>query len=210
MAARKKPVSKTVEDLETTTSPKPAILRQFTEGDEAHPGFTFFRIYYEGKEGREGLWPIIAKKLRPGDDPIFGDAAKGEVLVPGNAPGDYANIGFLVRRFDEALPSFEKNVGVHVKIVLDPDEAWHGAYERVRAYVRSHFVALGHAAILVAHIPGSACLAGNGSHIHCIVLSRKLTINGFAEVDYVLCSDRGHASAWKAWQEHLAAEGSTS
>ena len=63
-ATRKKPGV----DLKTATSPVSAILRQFTEGDGELPGLTFFRMYYDCKIGREGLWPMVQKKLRPVDD----------------------------------------------------------------------------------------------------------------------------------------------
>jgi hypothetical protein len=56
--------------------------------------------------------------------------------------------------------------------------------------------------ILVAHVPGVAGLDGYGNHVHCIVPSRPLTINGFGGADHRLCSDKGYTealAAWKAW-----------
>ncbi len=57
--------------------------------------------------------------------------------------------------------------------------------------------------MLVAHVPGVAG-AMNRSHVHAMVLSRALTINGMGSVNHRLCSDLGHTDAWEAWQASLA------
>lgn len=178
-----------------------AVLRSFSKGEGEHPGFSFTRYWWQGEGPRDGISPWVRKKLRPGDDPIFGHAARSEVLLPPCAPGDYANIDFLLQRFDETLPPFENHAMVQVKLALDESEPWHSGYERVRAFARDHF-ADRFPVILVAHIPGTAGLEGNGSHVHCIVLSRFLSVNGLRGACHLLCSDRGYAAALSAWRQH--------
>lgn len=176
-----------------------AKLKQFSDGAGKQAGFSFTRYWWDGEGHRAGIAPWVRKKLRPGNDPIYGVAAKSEVLLPALASGEYMDLGFLLERFDKTLPPFERHAFVQTKISLDPNEPWHVGYERVRSYARNHFTR--HAVILVAHIPGTVGLEGNGSHIHCIVPSRLLGINGFGGACHHLCSDRGHVDAWMAWEE---------
>lgn len=155
---------------------------------------------------RQGISDLVTKKMYPGHHPEFGRAAKTEVLLSSNAPADYSDIDFLLRRCDETLPSFAIHAMVQVKILLSEDEPWHVGYERVRSYARKHF-ACEFAVILIAHIPALAGLTGTGSHVHCIVLPRPISINGFGGACTELCSDRGYDAARAAWESHLASEG---
>lgn len=189
--------------LEPTTSPATAELKQFTNGAGTKPGFTFTRYWWKGEGARAGIKPWIEKKVTPGDDPTFGHAAKWEVLIADDAPTDYADRDFLLERFDTRLQPFERHAFIQVKIALAPQESWVAGYERVRSYARGHFVAQRHPVILIAHVPGVAG-SGNASHVHAVVLSRELGINGFGEVNHRLCSDKGQADAWSAWQTHLS------
>ncbi len=168
---------------------------------DEHPDFGWFRYWYEAEVNRPSVTNWIEKKGAPGDDPKFGRAARIEVLLPPSAPADYANIEFLTQRFDETLPPFEKHALIQAKIFLGEEEAWHVGYERVRSFARQHF-AQRFAVILIAHIPGTAGLTGQGNHVHCAVLSRKLNINGFGGACTNLCSDRGYEAALAAWQDH--------
>lgn len=183
----------------------PARLKSFGKGDAEHPGFEFRRYWWEGKGPREGIRPWVHKKLRPGDDPEFGWAAKAEVLLPPCAPSEYMDIEVLLQRFDRMLPSFERHVMVQVKLTLDPDGPWHVGYERARGFARAH-LASRFPVIIVAHIPQTVGLEGFGSHVHCIALSRSLNINGFKRADYELCSDVGYEQALSAWRSTVAAE----
>jgi hypothetical protein len=183
--------------------PTSAGLKQFTNGAGGHPGFTFTRYWWEGDGPRAGIRSWVEKKLAPGDDPVFGRAAKWEVLIPDSAPADYADLDFLLERFDARLQPFERHVFIQVKITLDPGESWVAGYERVRAYARSHFAGQGHPVVIVAHVPGTAGSA-NASHVHVVVLNRSLGINGLGEVNHRLCSDKGNADAWDSWQAHLS------
>ena len=186
-------------------SAEPAKLKSFGKGDAEHPGFSFTRYWWSGRGYREGIEQWVRKKICPGDDPDFGFAAKGEVLLSASVPGVYANMRFLVESFDRSLPPFVRNVMVQVKIVLPQGEAWHIGYERVRGFARAHF-APRFPVILVAHIPSSASLDGYGNHVHCIVLSRPLDTNGFAGACPRLCSDIGYEEAVDAWRAWLATE----
>jgi hypothetical protein len=203
--AAAKPVARAATQLVPVNTPVAARLKSFGKGDADHPGFSFTRYWWEGEGPREGVEPWMHKKIRPGDHPEFGFAAKGEILLPHTAPGEYGNMLYALERFDETMP-FERHAMIQVKLSLDEEEPWHAGYERVRGFARSHF-ANRFAVILVAHIPGVAGLNGNGSHIHCIVLSRFLTINGFGGACYSLCSDTGYEEALTAWQEWTAREG---
>jgi len=186
-------------------TPTPGKLNSFLHDvREEHPDFAFTRYWYQDKKDREGISGWIDRKVRLGDDPKFGQATKAEVLLPATAPADYVDLAFLTRRYDEALPNFEKHAMIQTKIYLDPNEAWHHAYERVRAFARSHF-AHRFPVILIGHVPSCAGLHGNGSHVHVVVLPRGLTLNGLTEVDARLCSDKGYASALDAWREHKTA-----
>src|SRR5690606_41059594 len=99
-----------------------------------------------------------------------------------------------------------RHVMVQAKIVLDHDEPWHVGYERVRACSRSHFCRRGFPVIMVGHVPSIAGLNGYGSHVHCIVLARPITINGLGGPSHSLCSDKGYREARDAWKAWLAAE----
>lgn len=180
----------------------PAELKQFTNGGGFYPNFSFIRYWWEGEGPRAGIKPVIQKKLTPGDDPQFGKAAKWEVLIPDNAPSEFADFDRLLDRFDAMLPPFERHALVQVKIILDPQQSWVAGYERVRSYVRGHFLPAAHPVVLVAHVPGVAG-ATNRSHVHAMVLSRALTIDGMGIVNHRLCSDLGHTDAWAAWQAFL-------
>ncbi|HWK65713.1 MAG TPA: hypothetical protein VNS34_12270 [Rhizobiaceae bacterium] len=131
---------------------------------------------------------------------------KVEVLLPDTAPSDYANLAFLLRQVDETLPPFERHVMVQAKIALDASEPWHVGYERARAFARSHFCRRGFPVIMVGHVPSVAGLNGYGSHVHCIVLARPITINGLGGACHRLCSDTGYREARDAWKASLAAE----
>ncbi len=204
--ARPRAIAKKVVELVTTTAVEPAELKSYAWGDAAHPGFFFSRYWWEGLGPRAGITPWVEKKIQPGDDPVFGKAAKVEVLLPDTAPSDYANLAFLLRQVDEALPPFERHVMVQAKIALDPDEPWPAEYERVRAFARSHFCRR-FPVVMVTHVPSIAGLNGYGSHVHCIVLARPITINGLGGPCHPLCSDKGYREARDAWKAWLAAEG---
>ena len=168
---------------------------------EDHRDFAFSRHWYKAEENRIGVRSWFDKKLFPGKDSRFGCAAKYDLLVPPMAPGDLGRFGTLIERFDDTLPPYEQHAMVHVKIMLDPAEAWHVGFERVRSYARAHF-AHRFATILIAHVPGLVGLKGQGNHIHCAVLSREISINGLGGACTDLCSDRGYEAALAAWREH--------
>ena len=180
----------------------PTTMKSFTHAaKESDPEFSFGRYWYPDRDDRVGVQQWVHHKCILGNDPKFGLAAKVEVLLPPSAPSDYASLDFLLQRFDETLPPFEKHALIQTKIFLDEDEAWHVGYERVRSFARGHFAGR-FPVVLIAHIPSVGGLAGNGSHVHCVVLSRGLTINGFTGACTELCSDKGYRAARDAWRSH--------
>lgn len=200
-----KAVAKTaITQPKAVTTNEPATLKQFSQsGGE---GFAFTRYWWEGEGPRAGITPWVQKKLRPGDDPRFGACAKTEVLLSKAAPAIYAELPFLIEHFDHELPRHERHAMVQVKLVLDPEEPWHHGYERVRGFARAHFVSQNLPVILVAHVPSVGGLNGYGPHVHCIVLSRPININGLLGANYRLCSDTGCAEALAAWVAWTHAE----
>lgn len=201
-AASAKPV-RTVKN-QATADPAAAELKHFSNGAGSQPGFYFQRQWWEGEGPRPGIAPWVEKKIRVGNDPTFGIAARFEVLLPRYAPGEYAMLSHLLARFDATLPAYERHALVQVKIELPSHEPYHVGYEVVRAFARKHFtVERAHPVILVAHLPGTAG-SENKAHIHVIALSRELGPNGFGETSYRLCSDKGQADAWEAWLPFLA------
>lgn len=177
-----------------------AELKSFTNGAGAYPNFSFTRYWWNGDGPRAGIRALVMKKLAPGLDPVFGKAARSEVLIPDTAAPDYADAEFLLGQFDAKLPVFERHAFIQVKITLGAAGTWTAGYEQVRAYARGHFVMGGHPVVLAAHVPGAAG-SPNASHVHVIVPSRSLSINGFGETNYELCSDLGHSEAWEAWDK---------
>jgi len=182
-----------------------ATLKSFRQSDPEDAGFSFTRYWYDGPGLRSGVTSWVMAKIEPGSDPVFGKAAKTELLIPPDAPSIYASLPFLLEHFDKELPPYERHAMVQVKIALPPDEPWHAGYERVREYARAHF-ANRFPVILVGHVPSTAGLNGYGNHLHCIVLSRPLTINGLQGACHRLCSDKGYAEALAAWRAWRAAE----
>ncbi len=193
-------------ELPVSLAASSATLKTFCQRDPEDAGVSFTRYWYEGLGLRSGVASWVMAKVAPGDDPRFGKAAKVEVQLPRSAPGDYADLAFLLRQVEETLPPYERHVMIQLKLALDPEEPWHVGYERVRAFARHHFVSQRFAVILVAHVPSVAGLDGHGSHVHCIVLSRRLGINGLEGACYKLCSDRGCAEAFAAWRTWRGAE----
>lgn len=181
----------------------PAELKNYIDGAGGkHLGFSFTRYWWDGKGERSGIKDWVKKKLVLGDDPVFGRAMKSEVLISDTAPTDYADLDFLLDRFDARLQPFEQHAFIQIKLTMNEGQSWVAGYELARAYARSYFVEQGLAVIIVAHVPGVAG-SPNANHVHLIVLSRSLTINGFGEVHRKLCSDRGNVSTWDAWSAHI-------
>lgn len=200
-AAKAKP---TTAPLASANPPAEAELKRFSNGAGLQPGFYFERKWWDGDGPRAGIAPWVEKKIQLGSDPAFGTAARSEVLLPRFAPGEYTTLAHLLARFDATLPMYERHALVQVKIELPLYEPYHVGYEVVRSFALQHFaIERAHPAILVAHLPG---LAGseNKPHIHVIVLARELGPNGFGQTSTRLCSDKGQADAWDAWQPYLA------
>src|SRR5690606_22727217 len=111
----------------------------------------------------------------------------------------YLDLEFLLQQFDRMQPQHERLM-IQTKLALPSDRPWHAGYEDARAFARSHFCSRGFPVLLVAHVPGVAGLDGYGNHVHCIVLARPLTIDGFGGTQHRLCSDKGYSEALAAWE----------
>lgn len=180
-------------------------LRYYHWQDTEGLGFHFSRYWWEEGAARQGVTEFVRKKMHPGPDPEAGEAARAEVLLPAAAPADYANIDFLLRRNEETLTPQVIHAMVQAKVTLSDHEPWHAGYERARGFARKHF-AQRFAVIVIAHVPALAGTDGYGNHVHCIVLPRPVSINGFGGACKHLCSDSGHEAALAAWKSHLASE----
>lgn len=158
---------------------------------------------WASSENRPGIAPWVQKKLRPGNDPEFGQALLADLVLPAEASGEYMDLAFLFDRYDRTQPSYEQHALVQMKFTLADSEPLHVGWERVRAFALQYLAGeRGMAAVLVLHNPGAAG-SGNAPHIHVIVPARQLTANGFSATDTRLCSDQGHEECWAAWQAHL-------
>src|SRR5690242_16787756 len=78
------------------------VLRAFHHLAAEDGTFGFGRFYWtEGTGHRQGILPNFLKKRRPVEGEGEQDtAAKVEVLLPADAPEEYADIAFLVRRYE--------------------------------------------------------------------------------------------------------------
>jgi hypothetical protein len=179
-------------------------LRAFYDGAGQMPDFSYARFYWAAGEGpRDSLLPHLAKKRKPAAAEAKGDtAARVEVLLTPDAPQDYADADFLMRRYEETLPNDELTAFAQVTLRFGPDILnVHHPYEVARQWLRDFYV-LGHGAPLIAilhapHLVGSA----NPAHVHGLVLPRRLTRLGWAGMECDLASDQGQREAFESWSE---------
>lgn len=179
------------------------VLKPFHHPAAADGTFGFGRFYWlEGAGHRQSILSNIRKKLRP----VPGEAgeetaARVEVLLPSDAPEEYTELDFLVKRFEEKLPAEETTAYAQVTLRFPEARNAHHPYEVARAWVRSFFIdepAKGVPAVLILHTPH---LAGSDSplHVHALVLPRQLRWFGWANVAADLANDKGHAQALESW-----------
>ena len=181
------------------------VLKPFHHPAAADGTFGFGRFYWlEGVGYRQTILSNIRKKLRPVQGQAGEDtAARVEVLLPFDAPEEYAELDFLVKRFEEKLPSEETTAYAQVTLRFPDARNVHHPYEVARAWVRTFFIdeaRKGVPAILVLHTPH---LAGSDSpvHVHALVLPRQLRWFGWANVAADIASDKGYAQALESWMQ---------
>jgi hypothetical protein len=182
-------------------------LRAFHDGAGQMPDFSYGRFYWAAGHGpRDSLLPHLTKKRKPAAAEAEGDtAARVEVLPTPDAPQDYADADFLMRRYEETLPLDELTGFAQVTLRFGADILnVHYPFEVARQWLRDFYV-LGHGVPVIAilhapHLVGSA----NPAHVHGLVLPRRLTRLGWAGMERDLASDQGQLEAFESWSEFKA------
>lgn len=180
----------------------PEELSCFSLDAAGHPEFRYIRYYWKGDGPRVGIASAILSKLTPAGH----QAARHDLLLPASAPGEYADLPYLLERYDATLPTVERNGYAQFNIYLSGDRPHHASWEQVRAWVLNYFVRQ-HllAAVMVLHVPHLAGSA-NSPHIHVLTPARRLGANGFGPHARDVCSDAGAADALAHWLSFTAGE----
>lgn len=180
----------------------PEVLSSFVIEPGDRPEFRYLRRFYEESGPRAGIESAVLAKLTPAGYP----AARHDLLLPDMASGEYADLAYLLHRYDQTLPDTERTGFAQYTIDLDVERPVHACWEEVRAWVRVYFVQeLQLAALMVLHMPHLAGSA-NASHIHILIPGRKLTVNGFGMHARSACSDEGYKDALASWLAHQKKE----
>lgn len=177
-------------------------LRAFYDGAGTMPDFSYARFYWAKGEGpRESLVPHLTKKRKPAAAEAQVDtAARVEALPTPDAPQDYADPDFLMRRYEQTLPHDELTGFAQVTLRFGPDILnVHHPYEIARQWLRDFYV-LRHGVPVIAvlhapHLVGSE----NPAHVHGLVLPRRLTRLGWTGMERDLASDVGQREAFESW-----------
>ena len=178
-------------------------LKAFYHSGEGTSSFAMARFYWPAGDGpRETIEPRFTKKRRPaGAESEVDTAAKVEVLLPADAPQDYADPGFIVRHYEASLPPDEVLAFVQVTIRFGDSPNLHHPYEVARSWVRSHFVdPMGVSVVLVLHAPYLAGSEADG-HVHALVLPRRASRLGWMGMERDLGTDAGALKARLSWNE---------
>jgi hypothetical protein len=183
-------------------------LKAFYDGGGQHPEFSFARFYFASAgEPRESIVAKILKKRRPaGAEATDDTAAYVEALVTRDAPQDYANPDFLVRRYEEKLSPGETTAYAQVTLRFSCDiQNLHHPWEVARSWLRSYYVDhdQGIPVIAILHAPH---LAGSDRqvHVHGILFPKRLGRFGWGSMQRELASDTGHRAACASWQAYMA------
>jgi len=195
----------------TATKAKPAAaaiepptceLACFQDGGGAFPNFKYFRYWWRGDGDRPSMIPLIEKKLRPGDDPKFGVAAKFDLLLPDAAPGDYLDLSFLLERYEERQQPWEPAAFVQLNFYPRDGQSALGLFEQVRSFCRAQFAMIGCPTIITLHVPAYAG-HDNEPHCHAQILPRVLGPLGFAGWQRDLACDAGNRAIYSAWARSI-------
>jgi hypothetical protein len=193
--------------------PEPVVaatreLKAFYDGAGQMPDFSYARFYWAPGHGpRDSLLPHLTKKRKPAAAEAQEDtAARVEALPTPDAPQDYADADFLMRRYEETLPPDELTAFAQVTLRFGRDILnVHHPYEVARQWLRDFYV-LGNGAPVIAilhapHLIGS----DNPAHVHGLILPRRLTRLGWAGMERDLASDLGQREAFESWSAFKAA-----
>lgn len=209
MAAAKRQKSKpriALPAIEVTEKRGPE-LRAFYDGAGQFPDFGYARFYWTpGCGSRESIQGRILKKRRPaGAESETDTAARVEALVTRDAPQDYADPDFLVRRYEDTLPMGETTAYAQVTLRFGSDVPnLHYPYEVARAWLREFYVeGRGVPLIAILHAPH---LVGSDSpgHVHGIIFPKRLSKLGFVGAEREIASDVGNREAFESWQAFKA------
>jgi hypothetical protein len=192
--------------------PEPVVavtreLKAFYDGAGQMPDFSYARFYWAPGHGkRDSLLSHLTKKRKPAAAEAQDDtAARVEALPTPEAPQDYADADFLMRRYEEALPPDELTAFAQVTLRFGRDILnVHHPYEVARHWLRDFYV-LGHGAPVIAilhapHLVGS----DNPAHVHGLILPRRLTRLGWAGMERDFASDLGQRDAFESWSTFKA------
>lgn len=205
MAARRKKPKGTNKSQAAATKAASKIrpLKSFYHGGGGASSFAMARFYWAAGEGpRESIEPRFTKKRRPaGAESEVDTAARVEVLLPADAPQDYADPGFIVRHYEASLPPDEVLAFVQVTIHFGDSPNLHHPYEVARSWVRSYFVeGMSVPVVLVLHAPHLAGSNAEG-HVHALVLPRRASRLGWMRMERDLGTDASALKARLAWDE---------
>ena len=174
----------------------PEELSSYVMDTDDYAHFRYIRYYWKGDGPRTGITAAVLRKLTPAGH----QAARHDLLLPESAPGEYAQLSYLLERYDATQPAVEKNGYAQFTLDLSPDRPLHASWEHVRSWAYGYFVRQFQLAVLmVMHAPYLAGSA-NDPHIHLVVPARRLGANGFGAHARDVCSDSGCAEALASWQ----------
>jgi hypothetical protein len=179
------------------------LLKAFHHPAAADGTFGFARFYWvDGPGYRQSMLSNFRKKRRPveggGDQDT---AARIEVLLPSDAPEEYTDIDFLVRRYEEKIPSAETTAYAQLTLRFPDAYNSHHPYEVARAWIRSFYVdGNGVPVVLVLHTP---FVAGSDSpvHAHALVLLTRLGRFSWGNRLSDLATDQSQGEALASWSK---------
>jgi hypothetical protein len=152
---------------------------------------------------------FVRSKLHPVDAPAPGQlwkstAVRSEVLLPpGGGSDHFLDPKTLTERYAEQLLSWQTSLLSVIKITLDSttlNEPW----SLVHAWTHSSICrARGLPVILVQHAPFLAGVEGVASHLHVLILSRRMAAgSNFGGLDFELTSDEGHPPLYRDFKAY--------
>ncbi|WP_454888202.1 hypothetical protein [Sphingobium herbicidovorans] len=180
--------------------PEPEALSRYVADASDHPEFRYARYFWKENGLKCGIKTAVLAKLQPAGHP----AARHDLLLPATAAGEYADLDYLLTRYDATQPLIERNAYVQYTVDLPADRPVHASWEQVREWVMGYFVReLQLAALLVLHMPFRAGSA-NASHVHILLPARRLGPDGFGCHARATCSDSGFKDGLTNWMAFQA------
>lgn len=179
-------------------------LGTFYHSKDMPSDFGYARVYWPlGPGERESMAPRILRKRRPaGAEATHDTAARVEVLLPPDAPQDYADPDFLVRHYESSLRADETVAFIQVTMRFEAAGNLHHPWEVARQWVRYFFIDT-HAipAMLILHAPHLANSTA-APHCHALLFPRRASKWGWLETIRDLGSDAAARKALLSWTQH--------